>query len=151
VNNATTGTAHTQCSIGAFEADAFSPEPCVGDCDGTGGVTIDELITLVNIALGNAQASTCPHGVPSGAEINVALIIQAVNNTLNGCGVSPVEQGCLTSGGTVTSAMCCASTGDFPDTCAIGACGCAPDTSHAVRVCECSAGSCFDGSGCVRQ
>ena len=59
---------------------------CVGDCDGGGSVTIDELITLVNIALGNAQPSACQHGVPSGAEVNVALIIQAVNNALNGCG-----------------------------------------------------------------
>jgi hypothetical protein len=80
------GSGHTQCSIGAYEADAFSPESCTGDCDGTGSVTIDELITLVNIALGTAQASACPHGVPNGAEVNVALIIQAVNAALNGCG-----------------------------------------------------------------
>jgi hypothetical protein len=80
------GSGHGQCSIGAYEADAFSPESCVGDCDGTGSVTVDEIITLVNIALGNAQTSACPHGVPSGAEVNVALIIQAVNVALNGCG-----------------------------------------------------------------
>jgi hypothetical protein len=114
-------------------------------------VTVDEIITLVNIALGNAQASACLHGVPSGADVDVGLIIQAVNAALNGCGVSPAEQGCLTSDGTVTTAMCCASTGDFPDTCAIGVCGCTPDASHAVRVCSCAAGSCFDGGGCVRQ
>jgi len=145
------GSGHTQCSIGAYEADGFSPEPCVGDCDGTGSATVDELVTLVNVALGNAQPSACPHGVPSGADVDIALIIQAVNAALNGCGVSPAEQGCLASGGTVTSAMCCASIGDFPDTCAIGACGCAPAASHAVHVCECAAGSCFDGSGYVRQ
>jgi cysteine-rich repeat protein/predicted outer membrane repeat protein len=145
------GTGHTECSIGAYEADAFSPEPCVGDCDGTGSVTIDELITLVNIALGTAQASACPHGVPSGAEVDVALIIHAVNVALNGCGLSPAEQGCLTSGGTVSSAMCCASSGNFPNTCAIGVCGCAPAASHEVRVCDCGADSCFDSSGCVRQ
>jgi hypothetical protein len=145
------GTGHAQCSIGAYEADAFSPESCVGDCGGTGSVTIDAIITLVNIALGNAQASACPHGVPSGADVDVALIIQAVNAALSGCGVGPAEQGCLTSGGTVTSAMCCASSGDFPDICAIGVCGCAPAASHDVRVCDCGAGSCFDGSRCVRQ
>jgi hypothetical protein len=114
-------------------------------------VTIDEIIILVNVALGTTQASVCPHGVPSGADVSVAVIIQAVNVALSGCGVSLAEQGCLNSGGTVTSAMCCASAGGFPDTCAIGACGCAPDASHAVRACECAAGSCFDGSGCVRQ
>jgi len=145
------GSGHTQCSIGAYEADAFLAESCVGDCGGTASVTVNEIITLVNIALGNTQPSACPHGVPSGADVDVALIIEAVNHALNGCGVCPAEQGCLTSAGTVTSATCCASTGDFPDTCAIGACGCAPGASQSVRVCECAAGSCFEGSGCVRQ
>src|SRR5208337_3750094 len=28
------------------------PESCAGDCDGNGRVTVDELLTLVNIALG---------------------------------------------------------------------------------------------------
>ncbi len=80
------GSGHTQCSIGAYEADAVSPEPCVGDCNGTGSTTVDELITLVNIALGTVQAPACPHGVPSGAAVDVALILQAVNKALNGCG-----------------------------------------------------------------
>jgi hypothetical protein len=59
----------------------------VGDCDGSGDGTVNELITMVNIALGNA--GTCPHGIPSDAEVNVALIIQAVNNALNGCAATP--------------------------------------------------------------
>jgi polymorphic membrane protein len=80
------GTGHANCSIGAYEADAFSPEACVGDCNGTGSATIDELITLVNIALGTAQPSACPHGIPSGTDVTVAVIIQAVNNALIGCG-----------------------------------------------------------------
>jgi len=83
------GAGHTQCSIGAYEADAFSPEACVGDCDGTGGVTIDELITLVNIALGTAQPSACPHGVPNSADVDVALVIQAVGVALAGCPTGP--------------------------------------------------------------
>jgi hypothetical protein len=76
------GTGHTQCSIGAYEADATAAEPCAGDCDGTGSVTVDEILALVNIALGTAQPLACPHGVPSGTEVNVALIIQAVNQAL---------------------------------------------------------------------
>ena len=63
-----------------------TPSRCVGDCDGSGSVTVDEAITLVNIALGNALPSSCPAGVPSGAAVNIALIIQAVNNALGGCG-----------------------------------------------------------------
>ena len=60
--------------------------PCVGDCGGVGTVAINNIITLVNIALGTADPSACPHGVPIGAEVNVAVIIQAVNSALNGCG-----------------------------------------------------------------
>jgi hypothetical protein len=63
-----------------------APQGCVGDCSGTHTVAVNDIIILVNIALGNASASTCAHGVPSGAEVNVALIIQSVNNALNGCG-----------------------------------------------------------------
>ena len=59
---------------------------CVGDCNGDGQVMINALLTLVNIALGNADASVCPRGVPSGADVNVALILEAVNNALNGPG-----------------------------------------------------------------
>jgi hypothetical protein len=53
---------------------------------GDGQVSIDELLTMVNLALGTAQPGACPDGVPSGGEVSVALIIQAVNHALNGCG-----------------------------------------------------------------
>jgi hypothetical protein len=39
----------------------------------------------VNIALGNADATACPTGIPSGAQVDVALILTGVNNALNGC------------------------------------------------------------------
>jgi len=60
-----------------------------------------------------------------------------------------VEQGSIGSGGTITSALCCQSVADFPNTCAIGACGCAPQNSHQVNTCACGSGNCFDGSKCV--
>jgi hypothetical protein len=55
----------------------------VGDCSGTGSVTITDIITLVNIALENDPPSACPHGIPSGSGVDVTLIIQAVNNALS--------------------------------------------------------------------
>ncbi len=66
------------------------PGPCVGDCDGSGDVTVDEIITLVNMALGSqTQLSACPHGLPADvtdpSQVNVSLIIKAVNNALNAC------------------------------------------------------------------
>jgi hypothetical protein len=80
------GAGHTQCSIGAYEADATAAELCIGDCSGTQTVAITDLITLVNIALGNGDASACAHGIPSGSDVDVTLIIRGVNNALNGCG-----------------------------------------------------------------
>jgi trimeric autotransporter adhesin len=59
---------------------------CVGDCDGGSTVTIGELITLVNIILGSAQPAACAYGIPDGATVDIALIIQAVNHALSGCG-----------------------------------------------------------------
>jgi hypothetical protein len=57
---------------------------------------------------------------------------------------------CTGSGGSVVSAACCAATGDFPNTCLVGACGCSPSASHDVLSCACPAGECYDpSSGCV--
>lgn len=58
---------------------------CAGDCNGDGQVTVDDLITLASITLGNAEPSTCPHGLPSGAAVDIALIVRAVNNAQSGC------------------------------------------------------------------
>lgn len=77
----------SRCGITGFCDDAGRCTTCVGDCNGDGSVTVDELITVANIALGNAQASACPHGIPSGTAVDISLIIQAVNNALTrGCG-----------------------------------------------------------------
>jgi cysteine-rich repeat protein len=141
----------SRCGIAGFCDGAGRCITCVGDCNGDGSVNVEEIITMVNIALGNAEMSECEIGdANNDGQITVDEILMAVNNALNGCPLTP-EQGCLASGGTVMSATCRSSTSDFPDTCAIGACGCPPDASHEVRVCNCGTGSCFDGTECVSQ
>jgi len=65
-----------------------APLACVGDCDGGLVVTVDELITLVNLALGNTLPSACAHGIPDGAVLDIALLIRAVNDALGGCQVA---------------------------------------------------------------
>jgi len=67
----------------------------------------------------------------------------------DGGALYPQVQGCLDSGGSIGQGQCCQSTRPFPNTCLIGACGCSPDYSHEVPVCDCPAGSCFDGMGCT--
>jgi hypothetical protein len=60
--------------------------PCVGDCDGDGQVTVNELITMVNILLGNTPLSACMAGDADGSgDITINEIIAAVNNALDGC------------------------------------------------------------------
>ncbi len=59
---------------------------CVGDCDDTGVVTIDDLIRMVNIAVGAAPLSECSAGDANGdGQIDISELIQAVVYVLNGC------------------------------------------------------------------
>jgi hypothetical protein len=59
---------------------------CVGDCNGDGEVTIDELILGVRIALEMSDLSDCPEFDADGSEeVTVDELVQAVNNALSGC------------------------------------------------------------------
>lgn len=65
---------------------SVTPVACVGDCGGDGAVTVDELLVMVNVALGNIDATACVAGDVNGdGEITVDEILQAVNNALNSC------------------------------------------------------------------
>ncbi len=61
---------------------------------------------------------------------------------------SALAAACTSSGGTVSTGFCCTSTSDFPNTCAVGGCGCAPQYSHTIQVCACPANTCWDGATC---
>lgn len=59
---------------------------CVGDCNGDGVVTVDEILIGVNIALGNLDVSACENFDANGdGQVTVDEILTAVNNALNGC------------------------------------------------------------------
>jgi hypothetical protein len=58
---------------------------CVGDCDGDGSVSISELVTGVNIALGTQPLSRCPAFDPGGGGVSISDLVTAVNNALDGC------------------------------------------------------------------
>lgn len=60
----------------------------------------------------------------------------------------PRAAACASAGGSVTRGLCCAGSGDFPNACGIGACGCAPASSREVARCLCPDGSCWNGSTC---
>jgi hypothetical protein len=64
---------------------------CVGDCDGDGETTVDELLVMVNIAQGTASLSTCEAGDANGdGEITIEEITMGVNIALSdGCSALP--------------------------------------------------------------
>lgn len=59
---------------------------CFGDCNGSGDVAVNELVTMVNIALDRAGLETCPSGDTDGSgTILVNELVTAVNYALRGC------------------------------------------------------------------
>lgn len=69
-----------------LNATGVTPAGCVGDCSGDLVVTVDEILTMVNIALGSVPVSACVAGDANGDQlITVDEILTAVNNALNGC------------------------------------------------------------------
>jgi hypothetical protein len=59
------------------------PNACTGDCNGDGTVTVDEILTMVNIALGNAQVSSCLPGDANGDGVVDAIDLGQFRSTFN--------------------------------------------------------------------
>jgi len=83
------------CAIGFVpqRASALAAPPvsgaavgCVGDCDGDDRVTIDEIVTGVNVALGSLSLDRCrSFDCDGNGEVTVDCLIRAVIGALNGC------------------------------------------------------------------
>lgn len=64
--------------------------PCVGDCNGDDKVTIDDLLTMVNVALGDAPVSRCLIGDDDGNQmISIDEILLAIQYAQQGCPDTP--------------------------------------------------------------
>jgi len=79
---------------GAYQLVASTlPSPhanvCVGDCNGDGGVTVDEVVQAVSIALGIESVSSCSGlDMNSDGQITVDEILSALAMALQGCPAS---------------------------------------------------------------
>jgi hypothetical protein len=82
-------------SLGTCGGTAATPTPtatvasggaCEGDCNGNLLVAVNELVTAVNIVLGNLPLTAC-NVFPTQPSIN--NLIRSVNNLLNGCPATP--------------------------------------------------------------
>jgi len=68
---------------------AVAISACVGDCTADSQVTVDELITMVNVALGTDVVSSCMAGdANTDSTIGINEIVTGVNNALHGCTAS---------------------------------------------------------------
>lgn len=68
-----------------FEQTPTAPNPCPGDCDGDGHVTVNEIVQLLVPAL-RGTVDSCPAGDVNGdGRITVDEIITAIDVALNGC------------------------------------------------------------------
>jgi hypothetical protein len=63
--------------------------PCIGDCDASGDVTVNELVVGVNIASGSVDLATCASfDSNQDGQVTINELLQAVNAALNGCPLS---------------------------------------------------------------
>ncbi|HVN87687.1 MAG TPA: S8 family serine peptidase [Candidatus Binatia bacterium] len=63
-----------------------TPQACIGDCDQSGTVGVDDLVKGVDIALGNATLNTCPAFDCNGnGQVTVDCLVKGVNSALYGC------------------------------------------------------------------
>lgn len=120
----------------------FAQTPCVGlvaDCDDDGRVTIGELVTSVNILLGNADLARCRAADRRGSDgrVSVNELVLAVIDALEGCNcVEDCDDGdpCTRDGCAKERVM---------DVCVHGPIAC-PDDGN-----ECTGEICDVGGGCI--
>lgn len=101
-------------------------------------------VVLGVLWIGKSNIKTAPNIVPQQKK-------NALPNQPSAGGENGKQKACLDSGGTVETGTCCQSAGDFPNSCLIGACGCAPANSHPVKICDCGQEKCFNGASCVER
>lgn len=133
-------------------------EPCVGDCSDDGEVTVDEIVLMVNLALGGGTDGCTNGDANLDGQITVDEIITAVNNALTGCPGSggqdaeECDNGGICIGGN-TAGMECTS----DETCGLdqpGVCvGGTQDFIGCDSDADCDGGVCtrcktFGGDGC---
>lgn len=138
--------------ISSHAWDAAVP-PCPGDCDHHGAVTVDELLSVVDLAVGTQQGEVCTAGdIDNDGRITIDEILAAVVNALDGCPRNACgnrvlddgedcDDGGFCIGGPLAGSACA-----FEDDCVEGgACFGGPDDLH-----ECDSDADCRDAHCVR-
>ena len=83
---AETPTATPSASPTATTTPTATAPPCVGDCDGSGQVQLDDLVTGVSVALALQPADECLGlDVDGNGAVTVDELLKAVNNAVSQC------------------------------------------------------------------
>lgn len=88
---------------------AASAQICAGDCANDGGVSVDEVVVGVNIALGAVPLSRCnPFDRDGSGSVTVEELIGAINNALAGCPAAPARsiRGVAATGAPIVGRVC---------------------------------------------
>lgn len=64
---------------------AVALEACTGDCDGDNRVTVNEIVTGVQIALGESAVDRCSAFACRPGDVQVDCLLKGVTNALRGC------------------------------------------------------------------
>ena len=81
--------AATAASLAGRPAEAQAP--LVGDCNGDGRVTVNEVVTIVNVDLGVAPASACDACPDHLPPVILSCAVEAINNLLFAPTPTPAE------------------------------------------------------------
>ena len=66
------------------------PPHCVGDCDGNGAVTVEELVRGVGMVLDRVPVSECPSfDDDMDGRVSVAELVRSVSRLIEGCSAQP--------------------------------------------------------------
>ena len=78
---------HARVSVNFL--DSTCTAECPGDCNGNHAVSINELLMLVNVALGDTSKSACAAGDANhDGTVGIDDLVSAVDKSLHGCGAS---------------------------------------------------------------
>lgn len=137
--------------IAALPARGVAPTGCTGDCGADGVVTVNELVTMVTIALGTAPVSACAAGDDDGdGRVAVNELVAAVGHILTGCPAPPSCGGIV---GTACPAreLCELPAGTCMATDVAGVCTRRPDSCSIAVAPVCGCDGVTYTTDCLRQ
>jgi hypothetical protein len=75
-------------AVGLLCGAAFA-QPCAGDCDDSGDVSLGEVVTSVNVGLGQPMSECANLDMNADDHADINELVSAVSNSIHGCNCDP--------------------------------------------------------------